>query len=245
MLGVIAWRGTMIELHEFAPVWGINPSPFCIKVETYLRLTGLAFRPVVSVPMRAPKRKLPFIRDGGRAVADSGFIIEYLQQAHQLRLDEGLQREQRALGHLMRRTCEESLYFVLLYSRWIDDPGWMQIRQNFLAGMAGPLRVPLLQFIRRSTRQMLRAQGYGRHSRDEIYALGAADLEALAAQLETRAYAVADRPSSFDATLHAFLLSVLRPPIENPLRGRALALPSLGAYVERMEAGLAPGHPNN
>lgn len=182
---------------------------------------------------------MPFIRDDGRVVADSGFIIEYLQQAHQLRLDDGLRSEQRAIGHLIRRTCEESLYFVGLYSRWIDEAGWVQVRQNFFAEMPAPVRAPLLRFARRSIRGALRAQGYGRHSRDEVYALGAADLEALAAQLERRSYAVADRPSSFDATLHAFLLSVLRPPIENPLRARALALPTLGAYVERMEARLA------
>ena len=29
----------VIELHEFAPAWGINPGPFCLKVEAYLRLT--------------------------------------------------------------------------------------------------------------------------------------------------------------------------------------------------------------
>lgn len=54
-LAMLSVRPAMIELHQFAPVWGINPSPFCLKVEIYLRLTGLAFRPVVTVPIRAER----------------------------------------------------------------------------------------------------------------------------------------------------------------------------------------------
>ena len=34
----------MIELYQFAPAWGLpNPSPFCIKLELYLKMTGLPF----------------------------------------------------------------------------------------------------------------------------------------------------------------------------------------------------------
>jgi hypothetical protein len=30
----------MIELHQFDPVWGVNASPFCLKIEACLRLAG-------------------------------------------------------------------------------------------------------------------------------------------------------------------------------------------------------------
>lgn len=33
----------MIKLHQLAPAFGLpNASPFCMKVETYLRMAGLA-----------------------------------------------------------------------------------------------------------------------------------------------------------------------------------------------------------
>jgi glutathione S-transferase len=228
----------MIELHQFPPMWGINPSPFCLKVETYLRLAGLAFRPVTAVPMRAPKGKLPFIVDNGRSVADSGHIIEYLQRTYPRPLDEQLNQDQRALGHLMRRTCEESLYFVLLYSRWLDEPGWTAIRANFFATLPAPVRAPVSRFARRSIERALHAQGYGRHTRDELYSLGAADLEALAKVLGQRHFAVADQPSSFDATVYASLVNVIRAPLDTLLRASALAHPELAAYVDRMAAEL-------
>jgi glutathione S-transferase len=229
----------MIELHEFSPAWGINPSPFCLKVETYLRLAGLPFRPVSSVPFRAPKRKLPVIVDQGRRIADSGHIIAYLQATYGDPLDRGFSSEQQALGHLMRRTCEESLYFVLLYARWMDEPGWNVIRKALFGGLPPVARDLVPRLVRRGVARSLNGQGYGRHSRDEIYALGITDLDALAIHLAARPFAVAERPTSFDACIYAFLVSLMRPPIELPLKSHALAKPALCQYVERMEAVLA------
>jgi hypothetical protein len=57
----------MIKLHQFAPAFGLpNASPFCMKVETYLRMAGLPYERVNSGDvLRAPKGKLPVIDDDG------------------------------------------------------------------------------------------------------------------------------------------------------------------------------------
>ncbi len=229
----------MIELHEFAPAWGINPSPFCLKVEAYLGLAGIRYKPVVTLPFQAPRGKLPFIVDGGRRIADSGHIIDHLRQSAAVDLDAGLDEQQRALGHLLRRCCEESLYFVLVYARWIDAAGWAVMRPIVSAALPPGLRALITPVARRSVRKSLYAQGYGRHTRDEIYALGAADLTAIATLIAGREFAVADRPTSFDAVLYAFLASILRPPIETPLKQAALRRPALAEYVTRVERVLA------
>src|SRR5262249_31725334 len=163
----------------------------------------------------------------------------YLQASYGDPLDGSLSAEQRALGHFLRKTCEESLYFALLYARWMDEPGWSAVRQALFGGLPPVARDLLPRFVRRRVGQNLQGQGYGRHSRDEVYVLGGADLEALAIHLDGRAFAVADHPTSFDASLYSFLASVMRPPIEMPLKARALAERALCAYVERMETALA------
>ena len=34
----------MIKLYQFAPAWDVpNLSPFCVKVETYLKMAGLPY----------------------------------------------------------------------------------------------------------------------------------------------------------------------------------------------------------
>ena len=73
----------MITLYQFPPAWGLpNASPFCMKVETYLRMCNLPYTTVnVLNPAKGPKGKLPYITDGSNIVADSGLILDYLKKS--------------------------------------------------------------------------------------------------------------------------------------------------------------------
>ena len=80
----------MITLYQFPPVWGLpNASPFCMKVETYLRMTGLPYQFARGADIRkAPKGKFPVIEDNGKIIPDSSFIVEYLKASYGDPLDE-------------------------------------------------------------------------------------------------------------------------------------------------------------
>ncbi len=229
----------MIELHQFRRAWGLNPSPFCLKVETFCQLAGIAYKSVPTLPFKAPRGKLPFIVAGGERIADSGLILSYLRAAADEDMDVGLDARQRATGHLLRRVCEESLYFVVVYSRWIDDDGWAVAKPEFFRGLPPILRSVLPGRSRTKVRAQLHQQGYGRHGRDEVFAIGAADLEALAVYLSYHAFAVTDRPTSYDASVYALLKSILATPVESPLKQAAQALPVLTDYVLRVERAIA------
>jgi len=65
----------MITLYGFGPAFGLpDPSPFVTKAEVLLKMAGLEFRTDANGFRKAPKRKLPYIDDGGTIVADSTFI---------------------------------------------------------------------------------------------------------------------------------------------------------------------------
>lgn len=87
--------------------------------------------------------------------------------------------------------------------------------------------------------RVLYKQGYGRYERNEIYAIGAADLDAIAVMIAEQAYAVSDAPTSFDASLYGVLANILAPPVETELKRRARRHLELGAYVERMKSALS------
>jgi glutathione S-transferase len=95
----------MIKLYQFNPAWGLpNPSPFCMKVETYLRMASLPYEAINNaVPFKAPKKKLPYIEDGTRLVADSGFILKYLKLNYGDILDENLSDHEKARAHALSR----------------------------------------------------------------------------------------------------------------------------------------------
>ena len=73
----------MIKLYQFAPAFGLaNASPFCMKLETYLRMAALPFEipcATLSHLQKAPMGKMPYIEDEGRTLADTTFIIDYLK----------------------------------------------------------------------------------------------------------------------------------------------------------------------
>ena len=96
----------MIQLHQFPCAKSVrNISPYCLKVETFLRMTNLPYEVVeVMNPGKAPKKKLPFIVDQGRRIADSELILDYLITQYDLRLDQHLTEQEKAMGLCLVRT---------------------------------------------------------------------------------------------------------------------------------------------
>ena len=73
----------MITLHTFGPHFGLpDPSPFVMKGEMLLKLSGLPYRTTSRGFKGAPKGKLPYIVDEGTIVADSTLIRMHLENEH-------------------------------------------------------------------------------------------------------------------------------------------------------------------
>lgn len=157
----------MIQLVQFAPAFGLpNASPFCMKLETWLRMAGLPFETVNDGMrvMKAPKGKLPYIvDDDGSVVSDSSLIIEHLQQRRGIALDAALTPAERGVATAFRRLFEENLYWAVLHTRWVDDAGWALTREAFFGTMPVPLRWFVPAMARRGLRAELRGHGMGRH----------------------------------------------------------------------------------
>lgn len=228
----------MITLYQFPPGFGLpNASPFCMKVETYLRMAGLRYRlDNRGLVLRAPKGKLPFIEDGTERIADSGLIIDYLKGRYGDPLDAELDSGQRACATAFQRLMEEHLYWAVLYTRWFTPSGWALTRDVFFGGMRWPLGAIVPPLARRGLRRQLWGHGMGRHPEDQIMALGRADILAVAEFLADKPFLLGDRPSAADACAFAFLANLLWAPLESPLKLQAAALPNLDAYCRRMQA---------
>lgn len=235
----------MIRLHQFPKNrQTINFSPFCLKLETYLRMAKVPYESVKCLnPRTAPKGKLPFIEDKGQRIADSGLIIEHLKRTLGDPLDAGLSPEQKASGLALTRLLEGDLIFVLLYSRWSDEPGWAVTRRTFFKGLPAPLKLIVPPLAAKKTRKRIQYQGMGLHSRDEIYAMGAADLEALSALLGDKPYFMGDRVSSVDATAYGFLKNICFDVVDSPLKTAGRSHHNLLAFCDRITKAYFPDSP--
>ena len=150
--------------------------------------------------------------------------------------DGGLDAEARARGHAIRRLFEESLYWAMLYGRFIDPAGWAVTGPAFFGSFPWPLNAVVPTLARKHMAKELWFQGTGRHPPDRIYASGTADLAALAVLLGDRPYCLGDAVTSVDATGYAFLANILVPPVETPLKRAAQGIANLVAYHDRMAA---------
>ena len=228
----------MIKLYQFAPAFGLpNASPFCMKLETYLRMAGLPYQLVNSGNvMKAPKGKLPYIDDDGTIVADTTFIIDYLKRRHGDPLDASLSPMDRALATAFQRLLEENLYWAIVHSRWAQVDGWALTKIAFFGGLPVPLRWIVPPLARRGILAEMRGHGMGRHNAEEIQRIACRDIAAVADFLADKPYLLGEQPSSLDATAYAFLANLLWAPLASPIRDYARSRPNLAAYCERMKA---------
>ncbi|HYO60222.1 glutathione S-transferase C-terminal domain-containing protein [Archangium sp.] len=226
----------MLILHQGPTAWGIgNVGPFCLKLESYLRMTGVAYTTRAADMRRAPKGKVPFIEEDGTLLGDSQLIIEHLKRKHGDPLDAKLGAEDITKGHMVRRVLEESTYWHLIHERWVMQEGWRIYKPIFEAIFPPVIGKLVLPMIRRKVIQSARAQGLGRHRPEEILEMGKADISAVAVTLGDKPFLLGEHPTSFDATVYAFIVSITAFPVDSPFRKYTLAQENLVRYCERFQ----------
>lgn len=226
-------------VHHLPGAWGLpSVSPFCLKLDTYLRMVGIPFETVIdATPFGAPKKKLPAIEHRGRQIGDSNFIIDYLEGEFGCDADEGLSAGEKAVAHALKRLIEENLYWTLVYDRWLVDENWHNFRDIVLGGIPIPLRLAIAPVARRAVRRNLRGHGIGVHSPEEIHAIGIRDLEAVADVLGDKPFVMGEHPTQIDAVAYGFLANILLAPvIASPVKDAGLARSNLVDYLARMQA---------
>ena len=231
----------MIKVQKFGPAFGLpDSSPFVMKVETYLRITRQPYEAVTGDVRKAPRRQLPVVDVDGKVMPDSSAIIDALEAARPEKLDAHLDAAQRAVALAFKSMLEEHLYFGLLYMRWATDDGWT-VFEPTLRVMLGSMGVPsLLRGVvsgsaRKQTVGRTRTQGIGRQPRAELVANCTKLVDALADHLGDRPYFCGDRPTTYDATVYAFVSGLLCPAFDNELRKHSASKTNLTRYDARMK----------
>jgi glutathione S-transferase len=221
----------MITLYVFGPAFLLpDPSPFVIKTDVQLKMSGLPYRQERGGFERAPKGKVPYIEDGGQVIGDSTFIRDHIERRYGADLDRALTAEQRARAWTIERMLEDHLYWAMVHERWMNDANFAKGPAHFFDGAPDAVR----QQARDGMRATLRAQGLGRHSDGEVADLGGRSLAALSSLLDDKPYLMGAEPCGIDATAFAMVSGALTPFFDSTLRVLATAHPNLVAYSERM-----------
>lgn len=211
-------------------------SPACLKLKTYLRMAGIPYDPQPGDPRKGPTKKIPYVDDAGTILGDSHLIFEHLFAKHGNPLDANLTPRQRAEGHALRRVVEQSLYWVTLYARWVEDGPAAEMRQAFAPVLPPVIGGVVFGAIRGGTKKAAWAQGTARLPRAAVYQSGNDDLDCVSAMLGDRPFVLGDAPTSFDATVFAHVANALAFPSDSPVAQHGRTLENLTAYCGRMRA---------
>ena len=218
--------------------WGLpNASPFVMKLQTWLRMAEVPHETKeLTRPPRSPSGKVPYLeRPDGTLLCDTARIIALLTDERSVQLDVGRTAEERAKAVLLTRLLEDHLYWVICWSRFGRDEGWVVTREAYFGGLPALLRPVVATMVRRQLRRDLAGQGFGRMGEEAwIWDRGVEDLEALATLLGDGEFFLGDAPRGIDATAFGFLANLRWAPIPSPVRDSLLATANLMRFTDRM-----------
>jgi len=218
--------------------WGlVSVSPFCLKLDAFLRMTGIPHRSVTAAtPFAGPKKKAPWIEHEGRTIGDSAFIIAYLIERFGIDPDAALTPAQRGQAVAIQRLVEENLYWAMVYDRWVREENWPILKGSVLGEIAAPVRALLAPMARRGVKKQLAGHGMGLHSDDDIQAIARRDLGALAGMLGEQDWFFGAEPGLADATVFSLLANIRYPEFASPMRAMIESHTNLAHHTDRFRA---------
>jgi glutathione S-transferase len=176
---------------------------------------------------------MPFINTQKEIKTDSTFIIEYLLQQHQLKDLDLTDGKKRAQAQMLRSMIEEHLYFCLLHSRWVEEKNYQVLKKDFKKLFPPFLGEVSLFMIRKELLKQARAQGISRHSISEVHSISDKLIQTLAQSLDEQLY-ILGRRCYLDATVYAFLITILKQPFVSHLKLSLMNHENLVSYARRM-----------
>jgi glutathione S-transferase len=224
-----------IKLFQFPRMLGVpNLSPFCCKLETWLRMTGVPYEVIdTSDPRTGPKAKVPFIEDAGRRIGDSSLIIEHLMRTRGIDPDARLDASQRAIALLVQRTLEEHYAFIVLYTHLVRAEGVKHTHSRF-DPVPAIVRPFVTRVVNRQIAKILWTQGISRHSDQEILDRALRDWRAVLEVMSKGPYFFGQEPTGIDAVVFGALATTVLTPIESPVRDFLRVQPGVLEYASRM-----------
>jgi len=211
----------------------VNVSPFGLKLETWLRLHDIKYKPDTDCPSHHDTSKSPWISYNGEEVTDSQLIIEFLTE--KLDLAKEVKAEDRVVAHGIRAILEDNFNFCRSAEMFIfGDPEDLDILPTFF-----PVKA-VNKFITKRVVKMIgnqpKAQGIGRLKKEAVLKMAEDDLETVSIALGDKPFLLGNEPSDVDAVVFGFLaLATYLGPLNQEIPKILGKFDNLKAHTERMK----------
>jgi glutathione S-transferase len=188
----------------------VSFSIFCAKLEAYCALRKIPYQTVTTTSTDPATKKLPFAVLDGEVTSDSRFVISMLKAkfpaaaAHH-----SVDPQAAALGHLVLRTCEDSLNWAMVFHRWIGPHSARFGAEGF---EIPALIFPIVRIIIGIERTVF-GQGFSRLTPERQAAIWESDFDALDAVVAGMKgpFLTGSEPCDADAVLFATVANMAFP----------------------------------
>jgi len=238
----VDYEPEVVYLYQFSRCPTLpSASPFCLKVETFLRLAEIKYENVDhKMKYKSKKGQLPFVELNGREIADSDIIVKELSQHFNKDLDANLSAEQKTVSHAMESMLNNHTSWVVRWWRYNNPAEFlkasqMDMKRTLNSRLPNSLLNVLFRIGFKSNVKMVVGHGIGHHTTEEIYDFGKSDLKALSELLGTKDYFFGTEPHLLDITAFAHLCQFLYIPFGGMKEWMETETPNLVALVDRIK----------
>merc|ERR1712001_433309 len=202
-------------------------SPFCLKLESWLKLHGIKYMNVDhKCKFRSKKGMLPFIELNGEEIADSNIVIETLSKKFEKEMPAELTQDQKNVQHAMIAMVENHRHWTTVYWRSKDVDNILKgYKLNLQTAIGSKAPASILNFYFKYTfcrkgLKKVRANGMGVHTAEEIENFGKKDLLTLSEMLGEKEFFFGDEPAMLDMVVfsHVAQLVMVDKEFSCPLR---------------------------
>jgi len=191
-------------------------SPFCLKVESWLKLQGIKYENVDhKIKLRSKRGMLPFIELNGEEIADSNHIIEVLSKKFEKTMPAELSAEQKQVQHAMMTMVENHFNWTMVQWKCRDIDSMIKgYKMDLATAISSKLPASLLNFYFKHTflrkgLKKVKAQGFGANSNEEMEQMGKDDMKVISDMLGDKEFMFGDEPSLLDLTVYSHMAPVL------------------------------------
>ena len=206
------WSRDVVYLYQFPLCPSVRTiSPFALKLETWLRLSGIKYENVFSMKFHPKTGLIPYIELNGESFSDSNIIIEKLKKEFSVRVDENLSAEELAMSHAVTSMVENFTTQTGFYYRY--DSSIRKFVEVLKLGLYtnNPRMVRYWTIFQpHLTKLKYHFTGLGREENSTVWKMASKDLKALSSWLGEKTYFHGgSEPSTVDCMIFGHLAQFL------------------------------------
>uniref|UniRef100_A0A0R3RY13 GST N-terminal domain-containing protein n=1 Tax=Elaeophora elaphi TaxID=1147741 RepID=A0A0R3RY13_9BILA len=209
------WKKDVVYLYQFSRASSSpNISPFCFKVETWLRANKLKYELRGHWNFEPWERYFPFVELNGEKISDSEIIVEQLQKHFNLKDELG--EVDIGIARTIDRMIERNTYYLLLYFIFVENlPKFLQELEPSLI-KRWFIRSTISSF-HNKVQRIFADLGLSKCSRNDLISMLQKDVAAIDVILGDKKFLFGVKPTASDFTVFGHLATSYYLPFRQPI----------------------------